>query len=75
MLEMDPAYLISLLELAVAQQREVQPFTRMTRGATSEDRAEFLAETGGYLDDRSRAYLGEVRRALGLVAPGGDLVQ
>jgi hypothetical protein len=74
-LEMDPAYLMSLLELAMAQPREAQPFTRMARGATSEDRAEFLAETSAGLDDQSRAYLVEVRRALGLPAPYRDLTQ
>ncbi|MGE0539192.1 MAG: hypothetical protein AB7R89_03345 [Dehalococcoidia bacterium] len=65
-LSFDPTHLITLLELSAQQPREVQQFTRMARGATGEDREEFLAETRDAGGADVQRYLAEVRQELGL---------
>jgi hypothetical protein len=69
LLGIDRTHLMTLLEGAVRQPRTVQQFTRMERGATSEDRVGFLAASAGGADEDDRqvdSYLVSVRAELGL---------
>lgn len=69
LLGIDRTHLMTLVEGAVRRPRAVQQFTRMERGATSEDRIGFLSESAGGVVEEDRqadSYLVSVRAELGL---------